>query len=338
MSRVLVTGATGFLGTHLVAQLLTEGHEVVALVRGAVSEFDVSGAAIARGDVLDAASVEHAARGCEAIFHCAGLVSRDPDDAARLQLVHVEGTKRTLDAARRAGVTRAIVASTSGVVAVSDEPTPIDESGPDPLSIIGAWPYYRSKLFAERAAFDRNDDGFEVVCVNPTLLLGPGDDRGSSTGDVLEIVEGRLVAIPSGGLSFVDARDAADAMVRAWKAGRPGERYLVAAQNLTMRAFCERIARLSGAKLPALTMPRSRLFASLGARAANAVMKHLESKQRVDRVSAEMAQYFWYVDATKAREELGWTPRDPMDTLADTIDDLRDRGAIWPDELQPSIL
>lgn len=336
MSRVLVTGATGFLGRHLVAELLTQGHEVVALVRGAASEFDVSGASIARGDVLDAASVEHAARGAEAVFHCAGLVSRDPSDAARLQAVHVEGTKCTLDAARRAGVKRAVVASTSGVVAVSEEPEPIDETGREPLDIIGAWPYYRSKLFAERAAFDRDTEGFEVVCVNPTLLLGPGDDRGSSTGDVLEIVEGRLAAMPSGGLSFVDARDAASAMVLAWQAGRPGERYLVSAQNLTMRAFAERISRLTGAKLPSLSMPQSRLFASLGARAANAVLKHLDSKQRVDRISAEMAQYYWYVDASKARTELGWAPRDPMDTLAETIDDVRDRGAIWPDAIQPS--
>src|SRR5262249_34377060 len=131
----------------------------------------------------------------------AGKVSRKLEDAEQLYKVHVEGTKITLDACRAAGVKRAVLASTSGVVAVTKEPAPRwgfgwssgerekapevrNEDAETPIDIISRWPYYRSKLYAENAAFDRNGPGFEVIAVNPTLLLGPGDERGSSTTDV----------------------------------------------------------------------------------------------------------------------------------------------------------
>ena len=187
MSRYLVTGATGFLGRHLTAALLSGGHEVVLLCRKPLGT-PPEGATVKLGDVLDRASVREAAAGCEGLFHCAGRVSRKPEDAEALFRIHVEGTKVTLDAARAAGVRRAVLASTSGTVAVSKEPKVLDETAPSPQEIVARWPYYRSKLYAERAAFDRNGPGFEVVSVNPSLLLGPGDVQGSSTGDVVKFL------------------------------------------------------------------------------------------------------------------------------------------------------
>jgi dihydroflavonol-4-reductase len=330
MSRVLVTGATGFLGRHLVSQLHAAGHEVAALCRG---EVDLPGAEIRKGDVLDAASVRAAAEGCSAVFHCAGKVSRRPEDAEELYRVHVEGTKTTLDACRAAGVTRAVLASTSGVVAVTTDPDEVrNEKAPAPMDLLQRWPYYRSKLYAERAALDRSGPGFEVVSVNPTLLLGPGDVNGSSTSDVVSFLERRLPFVPGGGLSFVDARDAAAAMVLAWERGRAGERYLVSAANMTIERFLGRLERLSGVPAPRIRTPRSLLFARAGAEIVERLRKHVPIDASLDRISAEMAQCFWYVDAAKARTELGWAPRDPGDTLADTIADLRERGVVWPSE------
>jgi dihydroflavonol-4-reductase len=329
MSRILVTGGTGFLGRHLCAALLERGHEVVVLLWG--SEPAPPGTEGVAGDVLDSESVERAARGCDALMHAAGKVSRDPADAELMHRIHVEGTKSALDGARRAGVRRAVVASTSGVVAVSRTPEPIPtEASPAPMDLIAAWPYYRSKLYAEMAAFDRNDAGFEVVAVNPSLLLGPGDVLGSSTGDVARFLERRLPAVPGGGMSFVDARDAALGLVLAWERGVAGQRYLLSAQNLTMRAFCEKLSRISGVPAPAVLLPRSRWVASLGAALGERIAERLGAEPAVDRVSAEMAQCFWYADASKARAELGWEPRDPMQTLADTVADLRARGVVWP--------
>ncbi len=333
MTRALITGASGFLGRHLVDLLLEREHEVVALVHEASHDGANLPAGVIKhgGDVLSPASVLDAARGCEVIFHLAGRVSRDPKDAEGLHRLHVEGTKIALDAAREAGVRRAVVASTSGTVAVSADAKDVrSEAAPPPMELIARWPYYRSKLFAEMAALERNHPPeFEVVVVCPSLLLGPGDERGSSTGDVADFIEGRLPAIPGGGLSFVDARDAAQALLLAWERGRPGERYLVAAQNLTLDAFCQKLERISGVKAPALRLPRSPLLSKLGSLLDEAVAERLSTKPRFDPVSTEMAQYFWYVDSSKARDELGWEARDPNETLVDTVDDLRSRGVVW---------
>ena len=134
--------------------------------------------------------------------------------------VRVEGTRVVLDACLAAGLRRVVVASTSGTVAVSEDPDHLaTESDAAPLGIIGRWPYYRAKLFAEQAALSRNRAGFEVVSVNPSLLLGPGDMRGSSPEDVRRFLEGELPAVPSEGLSFVDARVPPRRWPSPWIAG-----------------------------------------------------------------------------------------------------------------------
>ncbi|HEX3344373.1 MAG TPA: NAD-dependent epimerase/dehydratase family protein [Polyangiaceae bacterium] len=319
--RYLVTGATGFLGAHLVASLEARGHEVTPFSRSH------------GGDVLDAGAVRAAAAGCDGAFHCAGKVSRKPGDAEALYRVHVDGTKNVLDACADAGVRRVVIASTSGTVAVSDSPEHVaTEDDEAPIGIVSRWPYYRAKLFAERAALARSREGLDVVSVNPSLLLGPGDVHGSSTEDVRLFLEGAIPAVPAGGLSFVDARDAAEAMALAMARGRGGERYLVGACNLTMRDFFGRLARVSGVPAPWLPMPRSREVARLGARMMERLAARVGVPARVDSVSVEMAQCFWYLDASKAERELGWSARDPGDTLHDTVEDLRARGVVWPRE------
>lgn len=330
MSRYLVTGPTGFLGRHLVALLLERGHVVVALCRKGAPDLEAQGLSVFAGDVLDGASVRKAAEGCDGVFHCAGLVSRKREDAEALYRVNVDGTKSALDACRQAGIKRVVLASTSGTVAVSKSPEVVDERAEVPMEIISAWPYYRSKLYAERAALDRNTSEFEVVSINPSLLLGPGDVNGSSTGDVVQFLEGKLPVIPAGGLSFVDARDAAEAMVLGMEKGRGGQRYLIGAANMTLFAFFGRIARIADVAEPKLKAPKSVWLAKLGAEVLNKVSKHLPMDMELDPVSAEMGQYFWYLDNGKAKRELGWDHRDPIETLSDTVDDLRARGVVWP--------
>lgn len=319
--KYLVTGATGFLGTHLCDLLEQQGHEVVRFSRE-------SG-----GDVLDVEAVKRAVEGCDGAFHCAGKVSRDPADAEELYRVHVDGTKNVLTACKDAGMKRVVVASTSGVVAVSDDPDFIaTETDETPLALISKWPYYRAKLFAEQAALEMNGNGFEVVCVNPTLLLGPGDTRGSSTEDVRLFLEKKIPAIPGGGLSFVDVRDAAEAMRLAMEHGIPGERYLLGACNLTLREFFARLERVSGVKAPFLPMPRSTRLAKAGGELLSKALGRFGLPLPVDPVSLEMSQYFWYLDATRAEQTLGWVSRDPTETLVDTVEDLRARGVVWPEE------
>jgi len=329
--KAFVTGATGFLGGHLVDALLARGASVTALVRKTSPELEAKGVHQVIGDVLDREAIAKAAVGHDALYHAAGMVSRQRSDAGALHEVNVKGTIATLEGAKAAGIHRAVVASTSGVVAVTEDADEVrTESSPTPTAIVSRFPYYLSKLYAEEAALERNAPGFEVIAVSPALLLGPGDRLGSSTGDVVDLLERRVPFIPAGGISFVDARDAALAMILAFDKGKPGARYLVHAQNLTLRAFAERIARISGVKAPRVAVPRSPLFARLGAEAADRLRGNLPALPAMDPVTAEMAQYYWYVDSSRARTELGFSPRDPMDTLAETVEDLKARGVAWP--------
>ena len=231
-SRHLVTGATGFLGRHLVALLGSRGHEVVALVRKTDEVDFPPGVVVRKGDVLDKGSLLDAAAGCDGVFHCAGVVSRKPEDAEALYRVHVTGTKNVVEAAKLASVKRLVIASSSGTVAVSDDPDHVGvETDDTPIGLLQRWPYYRAKLFAERAALEANGPDLEVVSVNPTLLLDPGDRNGSSTEDVRRFLERKLPATPSGGASYVDVRDAALGMLLAMERGVPGKRYLLGACN-----------------------------------------------------------------------------------------------------------
>lgn len=351
MSRYLVTGANGFLGRHLVRELLDRGHEVVALVRGVSRELPGDAAQI-EGDVLDRASLDCALRAATAaplggVFHCAGKVSRRAEDAEELYRVHVEGTRNVLDVCIAHDIRRAVVASTSGTIAVGDDPDRVyTEEDDAPIGLVNRWPYYRAKLFAERAALERHGallpGGalFEVVCVNPALLLGPGDLNGSSTEDVRLFIERRIPAIPPGGLSYVDVRDAAQGMRLAMERGVGGRRYLLGACNLTLRELFARLARVSGVRAPLLPMPRvkhANELARAGASMLERVAARLGVPVGIDPVSVDMAHFYWYVDASLAESELGWSPRDPVQTLRDTVKDLQERGVVWPGDV-PSVL
>jgi len=195
---------------------------------------------------------------------------------------------------------------------------------------VNQWPYYRSKLWAEQEALARSRAGFEVVSVNPTLVLGPGDTRGSSTEDVRLFLERKIAAIPAGGISYVDARDVAEGLVLALERGRAGARYLLSACNVTLRELFARLERVSGVKGPWAPLPReaTKVAGALVERFAAALGREPD----VDAESLELARHYWYVDASRAETELGWTPRDPISTLADTVKDLRARGAVWPAE------
>ncbi|MEB2312703.1 MAG: NAD-dependent epimerase/dehydratase family protein [Sorangiineae bacterium] len=329
MARYWVGGATGFLGAHLVRELVACGHEVVGVSR---SGGELDGLRVARVDVLDEGAVAASARGADGAFLATGRVSRAREDAESLHELHVLGTRRALAGLRAAGVRRVVVASTSGTVAVGRDPEVVfDETAEPPTELIASWPYYRTKLFGEREALEANQPpAFEVVVVNPSLLLGPGDERESSTGDVRRFLDGSLPAIPAGGIAFVDARDAAAGMRLAFERGRPGERYLLNAKNMTLAAFFQRLARISGVRAPRLRMPASPALAVGAHRLFARAVRAIGGTPPVDEVSVEMGQYYFYCSSAKAEEELGWRTRDPGETLRDTIDDLTRSRRAFP--------
>lgn len=336
---VLVTGGTGFLGGHLLSLLRRRGERVRVLCRAAQPKLDGLGMEVCEGSILDPAALAKAMRGVERIYHLAGLVSRDPDAASAMYRLHVDGTRLLLEAARDAKVRRVVVASTSGTIAVSDDPDAVaDEESPYPYEVVRNWPYYLSKIYQEKLAL--SFQGIEVVCINPSILFGPGDDRLSSTGDILKFLKREIPIVPSGGINFVDARDAAAGAILAMERGRAGARYLLGGPNWTMQEFFSRLGRVSGVRPPTARIPDG--AARFGARLVDRIYRlgGPERRSPLEPVGVEMAQRFWYFTSDRARSELGWEPRDPMETLNDTVAWLRERflGGAPPPEKAPSFL
>ncbi|MCA1616323.1 MAG: NAD-dependent epimerase/dehydratase family protein, partial [Acidobacteria bacterium] len=244
----LVTGGTGFLGRHLLTQLVEAGEKNLrVLTTSAPAWLAGLGVEIVEGSITDAADVARAVGGVGSIYHLAGRVSLDRDGAHEMYKLHVEGTRLLCAAATAAGAREIVLASTSGTLAVSKDGGVVsDETWPAPLDIFSRWPYYASKFYQERAALEHfTGHGRRLVIVNPSLLLGPGDDRLSSTKVVLDFLARKIMAVPGGGLSFVDARDAATVLRVAMRRGRHGERYLVGAANWSFDKFFGRLERLT---------------------------------------------------------------------------------------------
>ena len=237
--------------------------------------------------------------------------------------VHVDGTRHVLAAARAAGAQRLVLASTSGTTAVSKDETfvaPRRRRSPRTSSPAGRTTCRRSIRSGWSWA---SRPGLEVVALNPSLLLGPGDTRGSSTGDVLRFLKRQIPFVPTGGISFVDVRDAAVAFVAAAERGRPGERYLLGGPNWTFATFFGRLERLAKVAGPKLRVPGT--WAKFGAGVLESFAEWRGTTPSVDVATVEMSEHFWYLDASKAERELGFKARDPQETLMDTIRDLRAR-------------
>jgi dihydroflavonol-4-reductase len=282
-------------------------------------------------DVLDVDAVARSAGNVDGAFVATGKVSRDADDAEELHRLNVHGTRYALAGLRKAGVRRVVYASTSGTVAISKEAEVRDEDSEAPLELIAKWPYYRTKRYGELEALEANQPPeFEVVVVNPSLLLGPGDLRASSTEDVRKYLEGEILAAPRGGIALVDVRDAARAMVTALSKGRAGERYLLSAANLSMPAFFDKLEAVSGVPAPRLALPRSSGIATSLTKLFGRAVAAVGGELPMDDVSVEMASHFWYCDSSKAMNELDFSPRDVNTTLRDTIVDLVSRGVANP--------
>ncbi len=328
MQTVLVTGATGFLGKHLVRQLSACDPQARVRVfsRSAFPNAGQERIETVQGDIADAAAADEAVRGCSRIYHLAGIVERSPRNPWTAYRTHVDGTRNICEAMRRHGAERCVVVSSSGTIAVGREPAAANENSPYTHEIVKDWPYYLSKIYQEKEALRHyRRYRIPVVIVNPSLLLGPGDERGSSTNDVRLFLEGQIKALPAGGLNLVDVRDAAAGLIAAMEKGRPGERYLLGGENLTFHEWIRLTAKLSGVAAPKFMLPLTPSRA--GAALLRAAYPLFGKKFEMDDESIKMSSLFWYCDSSKARKELGFAARPTEATLRDTIDDIRKRKA-----------
>jgi dihydroflavonol-4-reductase len=325
--KIALTGGSGFLGSALLPLLLEAGHEVRALTRRPLPQRTDLEAVV--GDLSDEASVARLVGGAEVLVHLAGRVSRDPQDGPEMYRLHVEGTRRLLQSAHQASIGRVVMASTSGTIGVATTPRVATEADGPPITVVARWPYYLSKIYQEKLAlgFCAEHD-IALVCLNPSLILGPGDERFSSVGDIWRFLHRDIPAMPSGGISFVDVRDVASTFLAALERGRAGERYLLGAANMPFSEFFGRLSRLTDVPPPRLRLPKEiKIWSTEG---LSRLARWRGREPALDRPSVEMGEHYFYIDSEKAKDELGFQPRDPQETLKDTVRDLQGRRGRGP--------
>ena len=312
MARVLVTGATGFIGSHLVHALLTRGDDVRVTLRPAspttaLEGLDVEGVT---ADITDARAMRRAAKGIERAFHVAGTVNlRKPTDA--VLRTNAEGTRTVLDACLAAGVERAVHVSSVAAIGPARPGGALDErhvwSGP--LGI----PYADGKHAAEVEALRVAARGLDVVVASPAHVLGRGDERRSSTEVVRRFLLRRIPVYVPGAINVVDVRDVAAGHLLADARGVPGERYILGTRNYTWERLFADLTRLSGVEGPALELPVGVALALAEAAARGPL------RAPVSPAEVRAAGLWWTCKSTKARRELGWTTRSHEDTVEETV-------------------
>ena len=324
----LVTGATGFVGSAVARALVERGEAVRVLARPESDRRNIEGLAVevAEGDLRDKASLERACHGCQALFHVAAdyrLWVPEPDE---IYAANVDGTKALMEAAGEAGVTRIVYTSSVATLGLNRDASPADETTPVSLAdMIGH--YKRSKFLAE-AAVRRlvAEAGLPAVIVNPSMPVGPRDIKPTPTGRmIVEAARGRIPAFVDTGLNVVHVADVAAGHLAAFERGRPGERYILGGENMTLGEILAAIARLCGRRAPRLRLPHGLVLPL--AYAAEAWARLARGGEPFVTLDAlRMARKRMYFTSAKAEAELGYQARPAEAALADAVDWFREAG------------
>jgi len=331
---VLVTGAAGFIGGHVAAALAAGGAEVRAFDRREPPAGQLpAGADFVRGDVLEPDDVRRAVQGCDAVFHLAAVYSYARADEARMSAVNVDGTRAVLDAALRGERRRVVHTSSCATCGPVRGRRATERDHPAPREL--AVPYKRTKLAGERLALEAARAGGDVIVVNPTVPVGPGDLRPTPTGKmVADVAAGRARGyLARSALNVVAVEDVAAGHLLAFERGRSGERYLLGGDDLSLRDVFAVIARAAGRPAPRMPVPWTAAY--VAARAADAALRPLGREPQLlmlDEVrSGRIAHRF---DDAKARDELGYQSRPAVDAL-----ELAARRALAPgtDGVEPAL-
>lgn len=310
MAKTLVTGATGFVGSHLTRALARRGDEMRLMIRRDSDESLLSGIEFERvgGDVTDRRAVRRAVDGVDRVFHVAGMTSMRATDSARVFEVNVGGTRVVAEEAHAAGVERLIHTSSVAAIGPASPGGRADERHPFTAGGLGI-AYVNSKREAEAEVLRVAATGLDAVIVNPTFVLGPDDHGASSMGLIKRFLLRRIPAYVDGGLNIVDVRDVAAGHLLADAAGKRGERYILGGRNFTMQRLFSDFARISGVPAPAIKLPAQ--LATYGARVSEQL--GLPLSLAVDETRS--AALWWTYSSAKAKRELGFAARPHEETL-----------------------
>jgi dihydroflavonol-4-reductase len=326
--KVLVTGATGFIGGNLARELWRRGDDVRALVRPGSNRLTIEDTGIVpvEGDILDRPSVDRAVQGCEAVFHVAAAYtfwSRNPAEVSR---TNVEGTINVLEAARQAGVSRTVYTSTVGTIGIPKDGLGTEDTALDPKSLHGR--YKGSKYQAEQEALSMAAAGMPLVVVNPTAPVGPWDVKPTPTGKmILDFLRRKVPAYLKTGMNVVDVADVVEGHILALEKGRPGERYILGNRNVSLKEIFDILSSLTGLSAPRIRAPYW-LVVGVGYadRFVEGTLLRREPAIPVEGVLASKTPA--YVSCEKAVRELGQPQRPIEDALKQAVDWFASHGYV----------
>lgn len=325
--KILVTGATGFVGAAVARQLLAAGHSVRALARPNndrrnIADIDVE---LAEGSLTDVPSLERAVAGCEGLFHVAADYRIWVPDPHVMYKANVDGTRTLMQAALKAGVKRIVYTSSVATLGFEKDGAPAHENTVvAEEDMIG--PYKRSKYIAERVVEKMvREEKLPAVIVNPSTPIGARDIKPTPTGRIItEMVKGKMPAYVDTGLNIVHVDDVARGHLLAFEKGRVGEKYVLGGENLPFAQVLALIAKVANmpapkVQLPALALYPVAFFMELAARAGN-----FEPMLTLD--SLRMAAHRMYFSSAKAEKELGYTHRPALDAITDAYNWFKANG------------
>ena len=319
MSRVLVTGANGFLGSWLTRRLLSEGHQVYALVRRSsdLSELDGVKCEYLYGDITDLSSLENATQKIDTVFHTAGLVAYQKSERSQMERVNVTGTQNVLTACQKNSVRKLI--HISSVVAIGAGFTRgeiLSESSEYNVGRLNLG-YFETKRAAELLVIEASKSGqVDSVILNPSTIYGPGDARKGSRKTQIKVARGEFKFYTSGGINIVDIEDVLDGILSAWRIGKSSERYILCGENWLIKDLFTEIAKIADCPPPPYRMPDTllHLLGNIGDQFSDWGLPFPVSKE-----NAWTASLFHWFTSDKAQRELNFKPRPSIEALKKSI-------------------
>lgn len=320
--KAFVTGATGFVGSHVAQVLAEQGADLRLLVRSSSDPKNIQQLSADRvvGDLCEPESIDRAMAGCDVVFHVAADYRLWVRDRAQMYRANVEGTRTILEAARKNRVRRVVYTSSVATMGFTVKNNPVDESSPVSLeNMIGH--YKRSKYMAEEVAIAAGRDGIDVVVVNPSTPVGEQDIKPTPTGRiVVDFLKKKFPAYVDTGLNLVDVRECARGHAAALEKGRSGERYILGGENLTLKQILDKLAAITGLPSPRVRLPYAVALASgVVDTVVTGVVLRREPRVTIDAV--RMGRKKMFVSSAKAERELGWK--------AVPVDDALRRAVQW---------
>ncbi len=327
MDKILVTGASGFLGEWVVRDLLKRGHFVRVLHR---KSSDLSGlpSHVEKhiGDVTNIDSLLSALEGIDGVFHLAGLIEYKRSERQRMYDINVGGTRNVLKACQSKGVRKLLyLSSVTAIGASFDKKTLLNEDSEYNVKHLGLG-YFDSKHEAEKCVMEAVRSGkMEAKMVNPSTIYGPGDAKKGSRKTMVKVAKGEFPFYTCGGVNVISVHDVVEASYRAYVAGRPGERYILAGENIRIKDLFKEIADIAGVRPPRIYLPRLILFV-LGF--AGDFMNRFSGRRFLSVENAWTSTLFHWFDNTKAKRELGLNPRPAKEALRESVVWMKDNGLV----------